>query len=87
MTGRRLEELTEPVLRELRKEGRIFATDHVRKDDGLWAIAFSHGKTLLEVFIDVKTHNTDEVIKEEIRRQLVAQAEMLEKRPPSKLRG
>jgi 2-polyprenyl-3-methyl-5-hydroxy-6-metoxy-1,4-benzoquinol methylase len=87
MTGRRVEELAEQVLRELRKEGRIFATDHVRKEDGLWAIAFSHGKTLLEAFINLKTHNTEEVIKEEIRRQLVAQAEMLEKRPPSKLRG
>ena len=87
MTGRRLEELAEPVLRELRKEGRIFATDHIRKEGGQWAIAFSHGKTLLEVFINVKTHNTEELIKEEIRRQLVEQAEMIEKRPPSKLRG
>ena len=84
MTGRRIEELADHVLRELRKEGRVFATDHVRKDDGLWAIAFSHGKTLLEVFIDVKTHTTEEAIKEEIRRQLVERAEMIEKHPPSK---
>ena len=84
MTGRRIEELADEVLRELRREGRVFATDHVRKDDGLWAIAFSHGKTLLEVFIDVKRHITEEAIKEEIRRQLVEKAEMIQKSPPSK---
>ena len=84
MTGRRIEELAEQVLHELRNEGRIFATDHVRKKAGVWAIAFSHGKSLLEIYIDVQTHTTEDAIKEEIRRQLVEPSETREKRPPAK---
>ena len=87
MTGRKIEELAEQAVRELRREGRIFATDHVRKENGLWEIAFSHGKTLLKVFIDVETHNTEDAIYQEIWRQLVDQAEMIEKRPPSRRAG
>ena len=87
MTGRKIEELAEQAVSELRREGRIFATDHVRKENGLWEIAFSHGKTLLKVFIDVETHNTEDAIYQEIWRQLVDQAEMIEKRPPSRRAG
>ena len=87
MTARKIEELAEQAVRELRREGRIFATEHVRKENGLWEIAFSHGKTLLKVFIDVETHNTEDAIYQEIWRQLVDQAEMIEKRPPSRRAG
>jgi hypothetical protein len=87
MTRRKIEKLAEQAVQELRREGRIFATDHVRKDNGLWEIAFSHGKTLLKVFIDPKTHRTEDVIYQEIWRQLMDLAEMIEKRPPSKRAG
>jgi hypothetical protein len=80
-------QLAEQAVRELRRQGRIFATDHVRKEDGFWEIAFSHGKTLLKVFIDPATHNTEDGIYQEMWRQLVDQAEMIEKRPPSKRAG
>jgi hypothetical protein len=82
MTGREIEALADEVLRDLRKEGRIFETHHVQKKAGVCAIEFSHGKSLLKVSIDLQTHNTDETIRQEIRRQLVEQsAEIL---PPSK---
>ena len=84
MTSRKIEKLAEQVLRELRSEGRIFATDHVLKSAGVWAIAFSHGKSLVEVSIDVQTHNTEKAIKEEIRRQLVEASERHEKPSPAK---
>jgi hypothetical protein len=87
MTRRKIEKLAEQAVQELRREGRIFATDHVRKDNGLWEIAFSHGKTLLKVFIDLETHRTEDVIYQEIWRQLTDLAEMIEKRPPSKRAG
>ena len=87
MTRQKIQELAEQAVRELRREGRVFGTDHVRKEDDLWEIAFSHGKTLVRVFIDVETHNTEDAIYQEVRRQLVDQAEMIEKRPPSKRAG
>jgi Cdc6-like AAA superfamily ATPase len=84
MTKRKIEELAEEAVREMRREGRVFETDHVRKDDGLWEIAFAHGKTLLKISIDAKSYNTETAIYQEIWRQLVNLAEMIEKRPPSK---
>jgi len=87
MTGEKIQELADQAARELRREGRIFAVDHIRKEKGLWEIAFSHGKTLLKVFIDIETHNTEDGIFQEMCRQLVDLAEMIEKRPPSKQAG
>ena len=87
MTGQKMQELADQAVRELRREGRIFAIDHIRKEKGLWEIAFSHRKTLLKVFIDVETHNTEDATYQEIWRQLVGLAEMIEKRPPSKRTG
>jgi len=87
MTREKIQELADQAVRELRREGRIFAVDHIRKEEGLWEIAFSHSKTLLKVFIDVETHNTEDAIYQEMWRQLVGQAEMIEKRPPSKRTG
>ena len=84
MTGKKIQELADQAAREMRREGRIFSVDHIRKEKGLWEIAFSHGKTLLKVFIDVETHNTEDAIYQEMWRQLVGQAEMIEKRPPTK---
>lgn len=87
MTAQKIQELADQAVRELRREGRIFAVDHIRKEMGLWEIAFSHGKTLLKVCIDVKTQNNEDAIYQELWRQLVDQAEMIEKRPPSKGEG
>jgi hypothetical protein len=87
MTAQKMQELADQTVRELRREGRIFEVDHIRKEKGLWEVAFSHGKTLLRVFIDIETHNTEDAIYQEMRRQLVDQAEMIEKRPPSKRPG
>jgi hypothetical protein len=87
MTREKIQELADQAVRELRREGRIFAVDHIRKEEGLWEIAFSHGKTLLKIFIDVEMYNTEDAIYQEVWRQLVGQAEMIEKRPPSKRAG
>jgi hypothetical protein len=84
MTSAKIQELADQAVRELRREGRIFAVDHIRKEKGLWEIAFAHGKTLLKVFIDVETHTTEDAIYQEMWGQLVCQAEMIEKRPPSR---
>ena len=87
MTAQKMQELAEQAVRELRREGRILEVDHVGRERGLWEIAFSHGKTLLKVFIDVETHGTEDAIYQEMWRQLVGQAEMIEKRPPPKRVG
>ncbi|HZT34356.1 MAG TPA: hypothetical protein VFA15_00440 [Nitrososphaera sp.] len=87
MTREKIQKLADQAVRELRREGRIFAVDHIRKEEGLWEIAFSQGKTLLKVFIDVKTYTTEDAIYQEMWGQLVGQAEMIEKRPPSKRAG
>ena len=87
MTREKIQELADQAVHELRREGTIFAVDHIRKEEGLWEIAFSQGKTLLKVFIDVKTYTTEDAIYQEMWGQLVGQAEMIEKRPPSKRAG
>jgi hypothetical protein len=87
MTAEKIQELADQAVRELRREGRIFAVDHIRKEKDLWKIAFSHGKTLRKVVIDVEMHNTEDAIYTEMWRQLVGQAEMIEKRPPAKRAG
>jgi hypothetical protein len=87
MTEQKMKELADQAVRELRKEGRTFTVDRVGKEKGIWDIAFSHGKTLLKVFIDASLFKTEDVIYTEIWRQLLTQAEMIQKRPPSKRAG
>ncbi len=87
MTTQKIHQLADQAVQELRREGRIFSVDHVGKKKDFWEIAFSHGKTLLKVFIDIEMHNTEDAIYQEMWRQLVGQAEMIEKRPPTKRAG
>jgi TRAP-type mannitol/chloroaromatic compound transport system substrate-binding protein len=73
MTAERFEKLIKTVVDELGLKLRVFGVDHVQKKGGVWAASLSGQEPFeAEVSIDTHDHNTDELVKAEIRRQLEA---------------